>query len=80
MKVITKNAIKVKTEIWSPSNQEIEFTCPMHSTIRQQGPGTCTICGMTLVPAAPVQGHFGEMGPILQINFLLNNNKGELSV
>ncbi|MBN8631636.1 MAG: copper-translocating P-type ATPase [Rhodobacterales bacterium] len=28
------------------------YTCPMHPEIRQDGPGSCPICGMTLVPAA----------------------------
>src|SRR5262249_38971393 len=26
------------------------FTCPMHPEIRQEGPGTCPICGMALEP------------------------------
>ena len=26
------------------------YTCPMHPEIRQVGPGTCPICGMTLEP------------------------------
>ncbi|MFE0757039.1 copper-transporting P-type ATPase [Inquilinus sp. NPDC058860] len=26
------------------------YTCPMHPQIRQQGPGTCPICGMALEP------------------------------
>ena len=29
------------------------YTCPMHSQIRQVGPGTCPICGMTLEPVLP---------------------------
>ena len=29
------------------------WTCPMHSQIRQEGPGTCPICGMALEPEAP---------------------------
>ncbi len=29
------------------------WTCPMHSEIRQQGPGTCPICGMALEPEDP---------------------------
>jgi Cu+-exporting ATPase len=29
------------------------YTCPMHPEIRQQGPGTCPICGMALEPEAP---------------------------
>ena len=26
------------------------YTCPMHPEIRQQGPGSCPICGMALEP------------------------------
>lgn len=29
------------------------YTCPMHPEVRQQGPGTCPICGMALEPEAP---------------------------
>lgn len=29
------------------------WTCPMHTEIRQQGPGTCPICGMALEPEEP---------------------------
>src|SRR5919106_5421904 len=29
---------------------EAEYTCPMHPEIRQQGPGSCPICGMALEP------------------------------
>ena len=29
------------------------WTCPMHAQIRQQGPGTCPICGMALEPEEP---------------------------
>ena len=29
------------------------WTCPMHSEIRQQGPGKCPICGMALEPEEP---------------------------
>ena len=29
------------------------WTCPMHPQIRQEGPGTCPICGMALEPEAP---------------------------
>lgn len=29
------------------------WTCPMHPEIRQQGAGTCPICGMALEPEAP---------------------------
>jgi heavy metal translocating P-type ATPase len=30
--------------------QGVEYTCPMHPEIRQNGPGTCPICGMALEP------------------------------
>ena len=29
------------------------YTCPMHPEIRQQGPGSCPICGMALEPLTP---------------------------
>ena len=29
------------------------YTCPMHPQIRQEGPGNCPICGMTLEPEKP---------------------------
>ena len=29
------------------------FTCPMHPQVRQDHPGTCPICGMTLEPLTP---------------------------
>jgi Cu+-exporting ATPase len=31
------------------------YTCPMHPEIRQTGPGTCPICGMTLEPLMPTE-------------------------
>ncbi len=34
--------------------QGMFYTCPMHPQIRQVGPGTCPICGMTLEPAMPM--------------------------
>ena len=34
----------------TPANPEAEYTCPMHPEIRQQGPGSCPICGMALEP------------------------------
>ena len=30
---------------------DIIYTCPMHPQVRQIGPGSCPICGMTLEPA-----------------------------
>lgn len=29
------------------------FTCPMHPEIRQEGPGSCPLCGMALEPDVP---------------------------
>lgn len=38
----------VKQEI--PAGAEVVYTCPMHPQIRQNKPGNCPICGMTLEP------------------------------
>ncbi|MBI2884578.1 MAG: copper-translocating P-type ATPase [Candidatus Omnitrophica bacterium] len=29
------------------------YTCPMHPEVRQQGPGSCPVCGMALEPLEP---------------------------
>ena len=34
----------------SPEKKGTIYTCPMHPKIRQDGPGNCPICGMTLEP------------------------------
>ena len=34
----------------SPTDEAVEYTCPMHPEIRQLGPGSCPICGMALEP------------------------------
>ncbi len=34
----------------SPADEAAEYTCPMHPEIRQNGPGSCPICGMALEP------------------------------
>jgi Cu+-exporting ATPase len=36
-----------------PATPGIIYTCPMHPQIRQVGPGSCPICGMTLEPEIP---------------------------
>jgi Cu+-exporting ATPase len=33
-----------------PAKIQPEYTCPMHPEVRQQGPGSCPICGMALEP------------------------------
>jgi Cu+-exporting ATPase len=41
-------------EVMNPSRDDIttaSYTCPMHPEIRQDHPGNCPKCGMTLVPA-----------------------------
>ena len=30
---------------------DVDYTCPMHPEVRQQGPGACPTCGMALEPA-----------------------------
>ena len=34
----------------APTKVGVIYTCPMHPQIRQDGPGNCPICGMTLEP------------------------------
>jgi Cu+-exporting ATPase len=33
------------------------YTCPMHPAIRQAGPGSCPVCGMSLEPVQPALEH-----------------------
>ena len=35
---------------------QVEYTCPMHSQVRQMGPGACPICGMALEPVLATAG------------------------
>lgn len=42
-------------------NHETIYTCPMHSEIRQQGPGHCPICGMALEPLVAVDAPNPEL-------------------
>ena len=39
------------------------YTCPMHPEIRQEGPGSCPICGMALEPEMPT----AETGPSAEL-------------
>jgi Cu+-exporting ATPase len=43
------HAVKPK----STASSTTIYTCPMHPQIRQQGPGSCPICGMALEPLMP---------------------------
>ncbi len=43
---------------------KIQYTCPMHPFIIKDKPGSCPICGMTLVPVKPAgAGQQGEQAP-----------------
>jgi P-type Cu+ transporter len=39
-----------------PPNRLPQYTCPMHPEIRQDHPGNCPKCGMTLEPVLPESG------------------------
>jgi Cu+-exporting ATPase len=48
------------TAVKAPAAQQaVIYTCPMHPQIRQNGPGNCPICGMTLEPLTAA----AETGP-----------------
>ena len=34
----------------APARPDATYTCPMHPEVRQDGPGSCPICGMALEP------------------------------
>jgi len=37
------------------------YTCSMHPSVKQQSPGNCPICGMTLIPVTKAQQERGEV-------------------
>ena len=42
---------KSSKESASASNQTVAYyTCPMHPSVKSDKPGSCRVCGMTLVP------------------------------
>ncbi|WP_220464003.1 HAD-IC family P-type ATPase [Adhaeribacter radiodurans] len=43
-----------------------QYTCPMHPEIVQDGPGSCPICGMDLVPITPTEEENGTYKELLQ--------------
>ncbi|NKL78125.1 copper-transporting P-type ATPase [Rhizobium leguminosarum] len=45
------------------ASEGVIYTCPMHPQIRQIGPGTCPICGMTLEPEVTT----AETGPSVEL-------------
>lgn len=42
---------EVRRELPDAADPGAEYICPMHSEVRQIGPGDCPICGMALEPA-----------------------------
>src|ERR1700722_12204056 len=40
----------------SAVKKDVEYTCPMDPQIRQNGPGSCPICGMGLEPVEITAG------------------------
>ncbi len=46
----------VAAPVAKPVSSATIYTCPMHPEIRQQGPGSCPLCGMALEPLNPAQG------------------------
>lgn len=43
------NAVQAVSQSPKPDDKTI-YTCPMHPEVRQEGPGSCPICGMALEP------------------------------
>ena len=43
------------------SGEVSHYTCSMHPSVRQEGPGTCPICNMDLVPVTREQAASGEV-------------------
>jgi Cu+-exporting ATPase len=39
------------------SKKDVIYTCPMHSQVKNAGPGNCPICGMTLEPETLTEDH-----------------------
>jgi Cu+-exporting ATPase len=50
-------------EVAAPMPKGTNFTCPMHPDVRQEGPGSCPICGMALEPEMPT----ADAGPNVEL-------------
>ncbi|MFZ6649308.1 efflux RND transporter periplasmic adaptor subunit [Undibacterium sp. TJN25] len=44
------------------------YTCPMHPEVVQDHPGTCPICGMTLVKMQQAGDHAGNASPLVHVD------------
>jgi Cu(I)/Ag(I) efflux system membrane fusion protein len=60
------DAEKKVTAAHAHSEKE-QYTCPMHPQIVQEGPGTCPICGMDLVPRQAVGGEGGVDSTLIPV-------------
>src|SRR5690242_6458816 len=47
--------------------ETIAYTCPMHHQIREEAPGKCPICGMTLVPVENTSSNNSSMDTAVSI-------------
>jgi Cu+-exporting ATPase len=56
-----KYLAKQKPAAVPPAQQGVQYTCPMHPEIVQDGPGSCPKCGMALVPMAGAQDDNTEL-------------------
>ncbi len=45
----------------APGGEIAYWTCSMHPSVRQSGPGTCPICSMDLVPVTRAEAQTGEI-------------------
>lgn len=53
--IVAAACSRSSTESAPPGSQAVAvaaYTCPMHPQIKADKPGSCSICGMTLVPVA----------------------------
>ena len=48
--------------------KKVQYTCPMHPEIIQDGPGNCPICGMDLVPMEPTEEEDATYKDLLKKN------------
>ncbi len=49
-----KNKLSDQLSKWFATTADgIQYTCPMHSHVRQSEPGFCSVCGMALEPVIP---------------------------
>lgn len=44
-----------------PDDEISHWTCPMHSSVHEKGPGACPICGMDLVPVTKSELKTGDV-------------------